>query len=85
METGATPPVDIYAFLKWLLERWFGNYVTRAKGIGAGMESLYGDILGKVEARRVTGKNLGSFMDRVLDQQAQNALPPPSCASSGVS
>ena len=76
METGATPPMDIYAFLKWLPERWFGNYVTRAKAIGAGMDSLYSDILGKVEARRAAGKNIGSFMDRVLDQQGQNALPP---------
>ena len=76
METGATPPVDIYPFLKLLPERWFGNYVTRAKTIGAEMESLYSDILGKVEARRATGKNIGSFMDRVLDQQGQNSLPP---------
>ena len=51
METGATPPVNIYAFLKWLPERWFGKYVTHAKAIGAGMDSLYSDILGKVEAR----------------------------------
>ena len=76
METGATPPVDIYPFLKRLPESWFGGYVTRAKAIGAGMDSLYSDILGKVEARRATGKNIGSFMDRVLDQQGQNSLPP---------
>ena len=76
METGATPPVDIYPFLKLLPESWFGSYVTRAKAIGAGMYSLYSDILGDVEARRATGKNIGSFMDRVLDQQKQNALTP---------
>ena len=79
METGATPPVDIYPFLKSLPERWFGNYVTRAKAIGAGMDYLYSDILAKVEARRATGRNIGSFMDRVLDQQgeAQTPLSPP--------
>lgn len=55
-------------------ERFFGNYVTRARGIGQQMESLYLDILRKVEKRREGGQNLGSFMDRVLDQQEKSEL-----------
>lgn len=38
------------------------------------MESLYTDILDKVEKRRESGQNLGSFMDRVLDNQGKNDL-----------
>ena len=77
METGATPPVDVFPWLKLLPERFFGNYITRARNIGDQMETLYDDILAKVIARRDTEhQNLGSFMDKVLDQQEKNALPP---------
>ena len=77
METGATPPVDVFPWLKLLPERFFGNYITRARNIGDQMEALYDDILAKVIARRDTEhQQLGSFMDKVLDQQEKNALPP---------
>ena len=77
METGATPPVDVFPWLKLLPERFFGNYITRARNIGAQMETLYDDILAKVFARRdKEQQRLGSFMDKVLDQQEKNALPP---------
>jgi cytochrome P450 len=75
METGATPPVDIFPWLKLLPERLFGGYVTRAKAIGNQMETLYSDILDKVTERRESGQRIGSFMDRVLDQQEKNQLP----------
>ncbi|KAH8698126.1 putative cytochrome P450 oxidoreductase [Phaeosphaeriaceae sp. PMI808] len=75
MEQGATPPVDLFPFLKRVPERFFGNYVTRARGIGHQMENLYLDILRKVEKRREGGQNLSSFMDRVLDSQEKNNLP----------
>lgn len=74
METGATPPVDIFPWLKLLPERVFGSYVTRARSIGNQMETLYDDILSKVIARRESGRQLGSFMDKVLDQQKKNEL-----------
>ncbi|KAH6644190.1 putative cytochrome P450 oxidoreductase [Boeremia exigua] len=74
MEQGATPPVDLFPFLKLLPERFFGNYVTRARGIGSQMENLYTDILHQVEKRRESGQNLDSFMDRVLDSQGKNEL-----------
>jgi len=66
--------VDLFPFLKLIPERFFGNYITRARGIGRQMESLYKDNLHKVEKRRESGQNLGSFMDRVLDDQGKNEL-----------
>lgn len=73
METGATPPVDLFPWMKILPERMFNNYVTRAKAIGVQMETLYTDILNKVIRRRSEGgQNLGTFMDRVLDGQEKN-------------
>lgn len=67
--------MDLFPFLKVIPERFFGNYITRARGIGQQMENLYLDILRKVEKRRECGHNLGSFMDRVLDNQGKNKLP----------
>lgn len=76
MEIGATPPVDIFPWLKRFPEKLLGNYITRAKGIGHQMKSLYSDILGQVIQRRESGERIDSFMDRVLDQQDKNELPP---------
>ena len=76
METGATPPVDIFPWLKRFPEKMFGSYITRAKGIGNQMESLYTDILDQVIRRRESGERIGCFMDRVLDQQEKKELPP---------
>ena len=77
METGNTPPVDVFPWLKFVPEKVFGSYITRARGIGNLMETLYDDILAKVIARREIGnQNIGSFMDKVLDQQGKNELPP---------
>lgn len=67
--------MDIFPWLKRIPERFFGNYVTRARHIGSQMENLYKDILLKVEKRRESGQNLGTFMDRVLDSQEKNELP----------
>lgn len=74
METGATPPVDIFPWLKQLPQFLFGNYITRAKAIGFQMESLYSDVLDHVIQRRKSGNRAGSFMDRVLDEQNKNEL-----------
>ena len=77
METGATPPVDIFPWLKYVPEKLLGKYVTRANSIGNQMERLYDDILAKVIERRESGqKHNGCFMDRVLDQQEKNGLGP---------
>ncbi|EAW11664.1 cytochrome P450 [Aspergillus clavatus NRRL 1] len=75
METGATPPVDLFPWMKMLPQWMFSNYVNRAKAIGVQMETLYTDILNKVIKRRNGGQNLGTFMDRVLDGQEKNDLP----------
>ena len=75
METGNTPPVDIFPWLKQVPERFFGNYKSRALGIGKQMESLYDNMLGRVISRREkSGERVGSLMDNVLDQQDNNAL-----------
>lgn len=77
METGATPPVDIFPWLKLVPERFLGKYVTRAHSIGKQMETLYDDVLAKVIERRESGdRQMGTFMDKVLDQQEKIGLEP---------
>ena len=69
METGATPPVDIFPFLKAVPERLFGRWITRSREVGADMRHLYGDLLDHINNRRREGINKASFMDNVLDEQ----------------
>ncbi|KAJ5302095.1 Cytochrome P450 [Penicillium antarcticum] len=76
METGATPPVDLFPWMKLLPQWLFNNYISRAKAIGVQMETLYQDILSKVIKRREGGLNQGTFMDHVLDGQEKYHLPP---------
>ncbi|KAI3317331.1 cytochrome P450 [Xylariaceae sp. AK1471] len=74
METGNTPPVDIFPWLKAIPQQFFGNYKKRSLGVGKQMENLYEDVLQDVLKRRET-RNAGSFMDVVLDQQDKVQLP----------
>ncbi|KAI1812311.1 cytochrome P450 [Poronia punctata] len=74
METGNTPPVDIFPWLKAFPQKLFGNYKKRAVAVGKQMENLYEDVLQDVIKRRET-RNAGSFMDVVLDQQDKVQLP----------
>ncbi|KAI9879658.1 MAG: hypothetical protein M1830_007765 [Pleopsidium flavum] len=68
-ETGATPPVDIFPFLKCIPERFLGNWISRSRAVGKQMEALYGEMLDRVIRRRFEDGNQGSLIDNVLDQQ----------------
>lgn len=74
METGNTPPVDVFPWLKAIPQQLLGNYKKRALSVGKQMENLYEDVLQEVLKRRET-RNAGSFMDVVLDQQEKVKLP----------
>ena len=74
MELGATPAVDSFPLLKWIPQRFLGNWQNRAEEVGGMMKSLYSEMLQRVEARRQCGINKDSFIDRVLDQQDKNRL-----------
>ncbi|KEY73628.1 hypothetical protein S7711_09566 [Stachybotrys chartarum IBT 7711] len=75
METGSTPPVDIFPFLKMVPESWFGNWVQRGLDVGQRMKTLYSKQKGLILARRAAnlkGHANGqptTLMDEVLDQQ----------------
>ncbi|KAI3322745.1 cytochrome P450 2D18 [Xylariaceae sp. AK1471] len=68
-EIGATPPVDILPVLKYLPERLWGNWKTRARLLRESVFNLYSPLVNRVIERRNMGKQLGSFLDGVLDQQ----------------
>lgn len=63
---GATPPVDIFPFLKYIPERFLGNWVSKAKHVNSLMEVTYTEPLKHVMQRRKTIGNRDTFMDRVL-------------------
>ncbi len=74
METGATPPVDIFPFLKLIPEWVFGNWIARSLSVGTKMDTLYGSMRARVEYRRQKGVQTNSFMDIVLDQREKLGL-----------
>lgn len=76
METGATPPVDIVPILKWVPERFFGNWITRSRNVGKAMDKLYGRMVLHVKQRRLKSGSRGSFLDGILDQQEKLNLSP---------
>ena len=70
METGATPPVDIFGFLKWIPESLLGRWKTRARDVNKLMVALYGGMVRRVLKRREAGHRTSSLLDNVLDVTA---------------
>ncbi|CRG92366.1 Vitamin D 25-hydroxylase [Talaromyces islandicus] len=66
LELGATPPVDLYPFLKWIPERLLGNWMTRSTHVKDIMESLHQPMFQHVINRRQKFGHKDSFMDRLL-------------------
>lgn len=73
-EFGSTPPVDLYPFLKWVPEKFLGNWVTRAKTVHDELDVLYYRLLGMVRKRREAIGSKGCIMDRLLDQQEKSGM-----------
>lgn len=68
IETGATPPVDIFPALKWVPERLLGNWITRSRNVGKATDRLYTRMVSHVIQRRTQLGSRHSFLDAVLDQ-----------------
>ena len=68
-EIGATPPVDILPFLKYLPQSFFNNWKTSSSAVGEAIESLYDPLVSHVIQRRAKKGSNKSFLDNVLDQQ----------------
>ncbi|XRM49279.1 hypothetical protein ABZX51_012154 [Aspergillus tubingensis] len=72
METGATPPVDIFPWLHWVPQQWLGHWVDRSQAVARGMKRLYSSFHRRaIEARRRAESpsqyRARSFLDDVLD------------------
>lgn len=79
METGATPPIDIFPWLKLIPQKWLGNWIDRSTKVGSGMKALYGSFRRRaIEARRQAEQGSQSrartFIDHVLDLQEKENL-----------
>jgi cytochrome P450 family 619 len=74
METGATPPVDIFPIFKWLPEHLFGNWISRSRKVGAAMDDLYGRMVARVMQRRLKSGSRSTLLDGVLDMQEKLKL-----------
>lgn len=70
-EMGATPPVDIFPFLKWIPEKVFNNWKSRSAALAQTMDSVYGPLVDRVLSRREKAGSLKkeSYLDMIFDQQ----------------
>ena len=73
-EIGATPPVDLLPVLKYLPERLWGNWKTRARLLRETVTDHYTPLVDRVIERRAMGRKLNSFLDGLLDQQDKLGL-----------
>lgn len=73
-EFGATPPVDLWPFLKLIPERFLGNWRTRARHLKGLMEKLYGDMVEMVLQRQEEKGMQDSALDRFLSTRAKDGL-----------
>ncbi|KAK4054438.1 hypothetical protein OIV83_000932 [Microbotryomycetes sp. JL201] len=74
VETGATPPVDIFPILKKLPD-FMSPWRKKALRVRQMELDLYGRMANEVKERRAKGINRGSLMDQVLDAQASGKDP----------
>lgn len=74
MEPGNTPPVDIFPFLKYIPDKFMGNWRSRGQDVGNKMNKLYDEWLNKVVNRRQASGSKDSFLDRLLDQKDAGKL-----------
>jgi cytochrome P450 family 619 len=74
LELGATPPVDFFPFLKWIPERFLGNWITRANRVKSIMESLHESMLAHVIARREKTGSKDTFVDGLLNDNGKLGL-----------
>ncbi|KAI1800125.1 cytochrome P450 [Daldinia bambusicola] len=69
-DIGATPPIDLLPFLKFLPERLWCNWKARAKRLREKMLGLYHPLVERViERRKQHIASQTSFLDAVLNQQ----------------
>jgi len=60
--------------LKWIPQRFLGNWVTRSLEVHDALHNLYGGLLESVMRRREAIGSIDSMLDRVLDQQEKHGL-----------
>lgn len=73
-EIGATPPVELISFTKYLPQRLWGNWKTRADVLRKGIHDLHSPLVDRVMERREKLGSCDSFLDHVLDQQEKLKL-----------
>jgi cytochrome P450 len=78
-EIGASPPVDWLPVLKYIPERFWGNWRTRAARLRKRILDFHGPLVDRVIERRKNeaGGDRGSFIDGVLNQQHKLNLSRP--------
>ncbi|KAL2061480.1 hypothetical protein VTL71DRAFT_6857 [Oculimacula yallundae] len=71
LHPGTLPPIDIFPFLNWVPQGFFGNWRDKVDETRVGMESLYYGHLDLVAKRREREGRRECFADRLLEQKEE--------------
>ena len=74
VETGATPPVDIFPIFKWLPD-FMSPWRKKALHVRQLELKLYGDLAEQVRSRRARGIDRECLLDKVFEMQAAGGEP----------
>lgn len=66
---GRLPPVDIFPFLRWIPERFLGNWKSRCQAMQRESDALYGELMQLVIDRRSQKGPRDTYADRLIEQQ----------------
>ncbi|MCJ1271881.1 hypothetical protein MMC22_011786 [Lobaria immixta] len=83
LQPGAAPPVDIFPILKFVPNRWWGDWITMAQQYGKDKDALYKGMLNQVLERHAREGSRNSMMDAVIEQQDKLQLTPSQLESLG--
>lgn len=73
METGNTPPLDVWPILKYL-PNFLSPWRPRAQQLSRNMYTLYRALVRQVRERRKRGDKRDSLMDKILEEQESPAF-----------
>ena len=73
LEQGATPPVEVFPFLKALPE-FMAPWKTWARRIREEQRTLYFKLLNETRSQVIKGRSTGCFMESLLKEQEKSGL-----------
>lgn len=71
LQPGSTPPMDIFAFTRWIPQQLWGNWVNRVEELKVTLNNLYSEYFDITVKRRREKGSRDTFTDKLIESQAE--------------